>query len=156
AHLALSANGARIAVDTIEGKSQAVSVFDAVTGKQLLVLEETYAAVGSLSFLPDNRTLLIAADKNALMIDTGVTGVLSLHAGGITGVAYHPNGTQVFTCGKDKTVKLWDLATGKELKVIATLPDVVNALSLSRDGTQLAAAAGKQVKIWNLADGKEA
>ncbi|HLW65547.1 MAG TPA: hypothetical protein VKS79_09530 [Gemmataceae bacterium] len=154
-HLALSPNGSRIAVDTTEGKAQAVSVYDAATGKQLLALEETFASVGSLSFLPDNRTLLIAADKNAAMIDTGVAGVLALHPGGITGVAYHPNGTQVFTCGKDKTVKLWELATGKELKVIATLPEAVNALSLSRDGTQLVAAVGKQAKVWNLADGKE-
>jgi WD40 repeat protein len=85
----------------------------------------------------------------------GVLRVIEAHAGGVTGVAFHSNGTQALTGGADKTVKLWDLNTGKVVRDYGTLAGPVRAVAFSRDFTQVGAAAGKTVKVWNATDGKE-
>lgn len=151
--LAISPNGAKLAVAIKAETGVAVNVFDAATGKRLQGLEET-PGVAALAFAPDNRAVIVAADKVVQQVDAAVANVIEVHKGGATGIAFLPNGHAV-TCGKDKTIKQWDLATGKAVRTIATLPDTVNAVGVSRDGAQIAAAAGKLAKIWNAADGKE-
>jgi WD40 repeat protein len=44
------------------------------------------------------------------------------------------------TAGMDKTIRLWQAATGLELLRFRNLPDYAHALAFSPDGTILAAA----------------
>ena len=48
--------------------------------------------------------------------------VLDGHAGGVTGVQFHTNGTQALTGGADKTAKLWDVPGGKVVPKQETIP----------------------------------
>jgi WD40 repeat protein len=148
--VALSPDGKRVAIGTARGGR----VFDVASGQELQSFDEP-AAVAALAFLADNRTLLLAGGKNANLYDVAVTNAVGMHPGGINGVAYHVNGTQVLTCGVDRTVKLSDLATGKATRTLGPLPESVSALAVSRDGQQLAAATGKAVKVFGVTDGKE-
>ncbi len=152
-HVAISPNGAKLAVAIKTEKGAVVNIFDVASKKRLQFFDEL-PPVLDLAFAPDNRGLIVATDKTVQLLDSSVINVLEIHKGGATGIAFLPNGHAV-TCGKDKAVKQWDLATGKEVRTIATLPDAVSAVTVSRDGSQIAAAAGKQVKIWNAGDGKE-
>src|SRR5207248_2543775 len=77
------------------------------------------------------------------------------HPPGETRVAYHPNGTQAFTAGKDGAVTLWDVAGGKPVRSFGLLPGPAAALAVSRDGALVAAASGKVAKVWAVGDGKE-
>ena len=52
-------------------------------------------------------------------------------------------------------MKLWDLATGKVLKILATLPEPISSLIVSRDFSAFAVTAGKTARAWQIADGKE-
>ncbi len=151
----ISPNGLRVAVAG-GAKETAIRVFDVAGGREVQVLADHTAAVRSLAFAADNRTLVSAsADKTARLADVGVLTVLEAHAGGVTGLAYHSNGTQAISGGADKTVKLWDLTKGTVLKTFGPLTDPVTAVAFSRDYLQVGAAAGKLVKVWTLADGKE-
>src|SRR5262249_44806461 len=133
-----------------------IRVFDVSSGKELTSFADHAAAIRSLSFHSDNRTLVSAAmDKTARLLDVGVVTVLEAHTGGVTGVAFNGNGHQALSGGVDRTVKLWDLATGKVGRTFGPLADSVSAVAFSRDFTQVGAAAGKTVKVWNAADGKE-
>lgn len=151
--VAISPNGAKLAIAIKTEKAVAISLFDAASGKQLQRFDETPNLL-AISFAPDNRGLIITVDKAVQLLDAALVKVFDIHAGGAGGIAFLPNG-QAITCGKDKTVKQWDLATGKAVRTIATLSDAVNAVAVSRDGAQIGAAAGKLAKTFNTADGKE-
>jgi WD40 repeat protein len=55
-----------------------------------------------------------------------------------------------------QTVRVWDAASGKELRVVETDRGVVGAAALTADGTRLVTAAGPRgdVQIWDAAEGK--
>ena len=56
----------------------------------------------------------------------------------------------------DKTVKIWDSATGKELFALKGHAGAVTSVAFSPDGQRLASASADQtVKIWDSATGKE-
>jgi GTPase SAR1 family protein/DNA-directed RNA polymerase subunit RPC12/RpoP len=76
------------------------------------------------------------------------------HTGAVWAVAYHPDGAHALSGSADRTVRLWDLATGACQQVleghtgavwaVAYHPDGAHALSGSADGT---------VRLWDLATG---
>jgi WD40 repeat protein len=154
--VAISPNGTRLAVAFLEGTANKLRIYDAVTGRELQALPDAAGPVRSLFFLADNRTLVAAGDDKAVtMHDVAVTGAFAVHAGGAIGIALHPATPQALTAGADKTVKLWDLATGKEVKTVATLPDAISSMTPSRDFTLVAVTAGKNAKVFQLSDNKE-
>jgi WD40 repeat protein len=154
--LAVSPNGTRLAVASDSKGGPIIRVADLMTGKELVAFSDHAGPIRTLTFAADNRTLISAsADKTVRFSDAGVITVLDAHPGGATSVAINNNGAQAISGGADKTVKLWDLATGKIIKTIGPLADSVNAVCYSRDFTQIGAAFSSVVKIWNAADGKE-
>ncbi|MFO0800793.1 MAG: WD40 repeat domain-containing protein [Gemmataceae bacterium] len=81
---------------------------------------------------------------------------IKAHTGKVTAAFFHPTSGQLVTAGVDKLVRVWDTTKAdKALKEFGPLANAPSALALSKDGTALAAAAGKDVLTWTLADGKE-
>ena len=147
--VALSPNGQFVAAAVSGEKTSRVHVFDAASGKELLVFAEHGGAIPSLSFLADNRTLVSAGtDKAVRLSDMNILATFDAHTGGVTGVAFHPNGTQALSGGADRIVKLWDLAKGQVLKTFGPLPEPVRTVGVNRAGTQVGAATGKTAMVW--------
>jgi RNA polymerase sigma factor (sigma-70 family) len=101
------------------------------------------------------------------------------HGDAVFFAAYTPDGRALLTAGKDHTVRLWDLATGKEIRRFdwgpaapdrkaassedgtiaqleqATLDDwaLGDQVALSSDGKLVAASRGGAVGLWETATG---
>ncbi|MDF5723242.1 MAG: AAA-like domain-containing protein [Rhizonema sp. PD37] len=74
----------------------------------------------------------------------------------VNSVAFSPDGKTLDSASRDGTIKLWNVATGKEISTLSGHKDSVNSVAFSPDGKTFASAsADKTVKLWNVATGKE-
>ncbi|MEH2459650.1 WD40 repeat domain-containing protein, partial [Nostoc sp.] len=65
-------------------------------------------------------------------------------------------GQQVISASVDKTLKVWNLATGEELFTLNGHSHWVNAVAVTPNGQQvISASVDKTLKVWNLATGEE-
>jgi eukaryotic-like serine/threonine-protein kinase len=76
------------------------------------------------------------------------------HAAAVYRLAFSPDGKSLATASKDRTAKLWDVATGRELATLMGHTNEVNCVAFSPDGTILASAGDDQtVRLWDRATG---
>jgi WD40 repeat protein len=80
------------------------------------------------------------------------------HVGFIRGAFFTPDGKQLVTVGKDRTVQFWDVVSGERLRVLR-LPFEPTASVLAPDGHTLAVGRGpvkgqRRVFLVNLHDGR--
>jgi len=69
---------------------------------------------------------------------------------------FTPDGRQVVSAGKDLTLRLWDVATGRHLRVIAKVPVRPLWLAISPDGSRIAVSIDTQhIALIDIDSGKE-
>ncbi len=103
------------------GTAGDVAVWDARTGRRILVLHGHANNPIYFAFSPDQRRIATGGNDNAVKIwdaDTGVE-LLTLrgHTGVVQGLAFSPDGLTLATCSWDGTARLWraDSLAGKSL-----------------------------------------
>jgi RNA polymerase sigma factor (sigma-70 family) len=84
------------------------------------------------------------------------------HAEGVTCCTFSPDGKTLISGGHDYTLRLWDAATGKELRRFLGHRGAVRNLALSPDGSVLASTGDAwrgqepgRIFIWDVGTGKE-
>ncbi len=78
------------------------------------------------------------------------------HAAAVYCVAFRPtDGLQLASGSVDKTVRLWNVADAKEIKVLSGHPDDVYGVAWSPDGKRLASIGyGGNLIVWDVEAGK--
>src|SRR5262245_16053129 len=78
------------------------------------------------------------------------------HNNTISSVAFSPDGKRLATGSADRTVKLWDAATGQEMLTLKGHSDSVTSVAFSPDGKRLATGSDdRTVKLWDAGTGQE-
>jgi hypothetical protein len=78
------------------------------------------------------------------------------HNDAINSVAFSPDGKRLATGSNDRTVKLWDAATGQETLTLKGHSDAVWSVAFSPDGKRLATGSRDcTVKLWDAGAGQE-
>ncbi|WP_027892792.1 WD40 repeat domain-containing protein [Calidithermus chliarophilus] len=71
-------------------------------------------------------------------------------------MAHSPDGRYVAVGAADSTVRIWDVQSRKELRVLKGHSKYARALDFSRDGKLLASGSGDgTIRVWEVASGKQ-
>src|SRR5271165_3014461 len=87
---------------------------------------------------------------------TGLLRTLAGHTDVVLAVAVTAGGQRAVSASKDKTLKVWDLARGREPCTLSGHSNEVTSVSMTPDGQRaVSASADKTLKVWELGSGRE-
>ncbi|MDQ1639671.1 MAG: hypothetical protein QOF62_3010 [Pyrinomonadaceae bacterium] len=93
--------------------------------------------------------LVAMAQKPELSVQTG-------HSGQVLSIAFTSDNKLMASGSVDKTIVLWNPATGNQLRTLKGHAGTVNSVAFSPDDQQLASgSADNTIKIWDVASGRE-
>ena len=78
------------------------------------------------------------------------------HAGGVRTVAFSPDGKWALSGSEDQTLRLWEAATGREVRTFVGHTEAITFAVFSPDGRQiLSSSYDRTLKLWEAATGRE-
>ena len=114
-------------------KDDSAQVYDLRTGQIIAAMKLPGLRFATIAVNPDGSVLAAATDQGAV-------------------IRYADGQTVAYT---DNTIRLWDMQTGKELKVLKGHTDRVSSLCFDAKGERvLSASWDKTARIWDIATGR--
>ncbi|MYF98271.1 sigma-70 family RNA polymerase sigma factor [Candidatus Poribacteria bacterium] len=144
------------------GVGTKIELWDTTTDKILFTLEGNISLL-ALEFSPDGTRLASAGknnNENEIVplqlwdINSKESILLDKHTGWINALAFSSDGKMLASGGKDKTVQLWDTATGEPITTFTGHTRGINDLTFSQDNrTLVSGSADGTVRFWNIKNG---
>lgn len=150
---------------SLDDKIHALTVWDAANGRELADLSESSTEYrGMASWSPDgSKVLVLDRGEKTVSVREPSSGkrvhTLAGHTAAITMSVWNAPGTHVLTVGQDKTVRIWDSATGGEVfRVSGHERDASLVMSgaWNPDGSRvLTGAQDRTLRVWDVAAKRE-
>jgi WD40 repeat protein len=107
--------------------------------------------------------IFLSSDIRAVVIDgpgaadarTPRLVVQNGHGSAITSVAFSPDGRTILTGSMDQTARLWDAASGREIRRLANRGSPVVSVAFAPDGRTVLTGGGFSARLWDVATGRE-
>jgi WD40 repeat protein len=78
------------------------------------------------------------------------------HTGAVTSTAFSPDGEYALSGSDDKTLRLWEISTGREIRVLKGIKDYITAIAISQNGKYvLTGNDDKIIRLWNISSGNQ-
>jgi WD40 repeat protein len=164
-HYATPAYGGLTIATTDQSNRSAISIWDVSTGKGFAILKPS-ASNGVIEALYASYPYIWAGTAKGDLTfwnqsqSTDIkTKTWSAHTDGVTAIAMGTDLEMVISGGRDRTVKVWQVKTGKLLRTLRLTAGEVNAtpvrgLLVSPDQQRLAIATDRTIQLWNLQTGQ--
>jgi len=135
-------------------------VWDANTGRKLLVLQDRTYGVRSAAFSPDGRRIVTASGYQTAVLWDAITGerrrVLQGHTRPVASAAFSPDGRRIVTASWDNTAIVWDAASGEILRELQGHTGPVNSAAFSPNGRRIVTASeDKTAIVWDATSGQK-
>lgn len=153
-------------------------LWDIATGREIQRFEGHKSGVNFIDFSPDGKTIVSAGSDNTVRLwDRAAAEEIRRfegHIGGVSVATFSPNGKTIASGGgrggevndapvtratfiqQDHAIRLWDVATGREIHRFEGHTGEVTFLDFSLDGeTFVSASSDTTARLWDVAAGRE-
>jgi serine/threonine protein kinase len=161
--VACSPDGRRIASASDD---KTVQVWDATTGATIFTYRGHSNRVLTVAWSPNGQRIASAGDDKTVQVwnpskDKGnfFTSLLFNarnqyiyrgHTGRVNDLAWSPNGQRIASVGSDKSMQVWDAATGRKFFIHRNPSSSINAVTWSPNGRHIASGGNdKLVQVWD-------
>ena len=151
--LAFSGDGVRIAANHT---SNELVIWNSIPPKYIDLVHANSRLSGNLALSKDGRTIAASGGPNVVHLwDTGsgreLGGLTEAHDGPVCAATVSHDGARLMTVSDDRTLRVWSLATGRQLQVL-NQPEKPSTILLSRDGRSVITAMQykPRVYLWDL------
>ncbi|HYK35437.1 eIF2A-related protein [Alloacidobacterium sp.] len=140
--VAFSPDGKRLATAS---QDRTVKIWDIATGKRLYTLSDASDGLSTLAYSPTGDRIAAAGYDKTIYVwklgkdDGHLDQSLIADEDSILALVWSPDGKTIITASSDGSIRFREASTLDPIRVIDHQPDWVEALSISRDGKQLAA-----------------
>ena len=171
--VAFSPDGQRIVTGSQDATAK---VWEAAKGKDLLTLTGHSNDIFSVAFSSDGQRIVTGSWDGTAKVWEAASGrellTLNRHSNEITSAvsspdakggsarvfsaAFSPDGKRIVTGSSDKTAKVWETASGRELVTLKGHSSVIYSVAFSPDGQRIVTGSDDQTaKVWEAASGRE-
>jgi len=149
-----------------------IRLWDTKTGQEIRIFKGYTDAV-DVAFSPDGQFALSGADNTLKLWEVATGREIRIFRRQFSSIAFSPDGRLVLSggsrlvvsstgdgglalSGANNTLKLWEVATGREVRTFKGHSELVRSVALSPDGRfALSGSWDKTLKLWEVATGRE-
>jgi WD40 repeat protein/serine/threonine protein kinase len=162
-----SPDGTKVIATTFDGKVWRPGIWDVRTGTRLMELKGSTGRLGSADYTSDGARIVLSSTGLVQVFDAGTGAALftvkDKQIGPISTVwaqvSVSPDGRKIVVGSADQVVKVWDVASAKELLELKGHQGAIASIRFSPDGNWIISAApprgvgGGSANVWDAATG---